>query len=117
MTTVEQIIWIVKIGTVSILLTDSSTIELHNLVLAPRCDLNFIFLGQFRKSEITYYDNSAVMTLIKDGKIIAYVKKNQNLFILELAQSRRDITTIKTVSIQPRVIAITGQGQSTHLVS
>ena len=110
MTAAGQVIWTEEIGIISISLADGSTIELHNVALAPGCDSNLIFLGQFQKSGITYHDKPAAMTLIKDGKVITHVKKNRNLFTLEFAQPGRAIATIKTVSIQPRAIAITGRG-------
>ena len=37
------------------------------------------------------------MTLMKDGKVIAFARKNQNLFIFKLVQSGRVMKTIKTV--------------------
>lgn len=58
------------------------------------------------------------MTLIKNGKVIVHTKRNQKLFTLKLAQSKKPmIATTKTISMQPRVIAIIGQGRPTHLVS
>lgn len=117
MTAAGQVIRTEEIGTVSIPLADGSTIELHNVALAPGCDLNLISLGQLRESGITYHDNPAAMTLMKDGKVIAHARKNRNLFTLELAQPGRAMATIKTVSIQLRTMAITGGGRPTHLVS
>ena len=117
MTAAEQVIRIKEIGTVSIPLADGSPIELHNVALAPGCDLNLISLGQLRESRITYHDNPAVITLMKDGKVIAHARKNQNLFTLKLAQPGRAMATIKTVSIQLKTMAITGGGRPTHLVS
>ena len=106
-----------EIGTVSIPLADGSKIELQNIALAPGCDSNLISLGQLRETEITFYDNPTAMTLMRNGKIIAQAKRDQNLFILELAQPGRAIVTIKIVSILPKAIAIQGRGQPTHLVS
>ena len=116
-TAAGQVIRTEEIGTVSIPLADGSTIELHNVALAPGCDSNLISLGQLRESGITYHDNPAAMTLMKDGKVIAHARRNRNLFTLELAQPGRAMATIKTVSIQPRAMAITGQGRLTHFVS
>lgn len=47
--------------------------------------LNSIFLYQLRDSEISFYDNSTFMTLMKDKKLIANAKKNYKIFILDVA--------------------------------
>lgn len=57
------------------------------------------------------------MTVMRNGKIIAHAKRDRNLFTLELAQPRRAMATIKTVSILPKAMAIHGRGRPTHLVS
>lgn len=102
----------------SIPLAYSRNIELQNVALASKCDLNLIFLSQLREIGITYHDNSIIMTLIKNDKVIVHVKRNQKLFILELAQPGKTMmATTKTISMQPRVIAMTGQGRPIHLVS
>lgn len=55
---------------------------------------------------------------MKNRKVIAYAKKNHNLFILKLVQPERTMVTIKIVSIQlVRVMTMIGQGQPTHLIS
>ena len=117
MTAVGQLIRTEEIGTVSIPLTDGSEIELQNVALAPGCDSNLIFLGQLRETGITFYDNLTVMTLMRNGKIIAQAKRDQNLFTLEFAQLGKAIATIKTVSILPKAMAIQRRGQPTHHVS
>ena len=117
MTAAGQVIRTEEIGNVSIPLADGSTIELHNVALAPGCDSNLISLGQLRESGITYHDNPVAMTLMKDGKVIPHARKNRNLFTLKLAQPGRAMATIKTVNIQPKAMAITGRGRPIHLVS
>lgn len=42
---VGQVIWSEEVGTVFIVLSDSTTVELHNLALTSNCDLNLISLG------------------------------------------------------------------------
>ena len=108
-TTTGQVIWIKEIGNVSIALTNNNKIELQNVALAPGGDSNLIFLGQLRETEITFYDDPTAMTLMRNGKIIAQAKRDQNLFILKLAQPKRAMTTIKTGSLLPKVIAIQKQ--------
>lgn len=51
---------------------------------------------------------------MRDGKGIAYIKKNRNLFILEFAQPRK---VISTININTNVITIYKQRQTTYFVS
>lgn len=74
------------------------------MVLAPKCDLNLISLGQLRESDIIYHDNPSIMTLMKSGKVIAHTRKNHNLFTLDLAVPDQIMLAIS------KAIAITGQG-------
>ena len=106
-----QVIQTEKIGTVSIPLTDGTTIELQNVTLALGCDSNLISLGQLRESGITYHNDPDSMTLMKNGSIIARAKRNHNLFTLDLAMPGQIMSAIS------RAMAITGRGRPTHLVS
>ena len=90
----SQIIYTKEIGTVLIILTGGNTIKLHNIVLVLGFDSNLISLGQFRKSRITYHDNLTTMMLMKDRKVIAEVKREQNLFTLNLAYPGKTIAII-----------------------
>lgn len=108
---IGQIIRIKEVGTISILLTGRRTIELHNVALAPNCDLNLISLEQLRESGILYHDNPSIMTLIRGGEIIAHFKKNYNLFILDKAMLGQVMSAIS------RAMTTTGREQPTHLVS
>ena len=110
-TAAGQVIRTEEIGTVSIPLTDGTTIELQNVALAPGCDSNLISLGQLRESGITYHDDPDSMTLMKSGSIIARAKRNHNLFTLDLAMPGQIMSAIS------RAMAITGRGRPTHLVS
>ena len=91
-----QIIYTKKIGTFLIILIGDNTIKLHNITLALGCDSHLISLGQLGKSGITYHDNLTTMTLIKDRKVIAEVKKEQNLFTLNLAYLKKTIAIINS---------------------
>lgn len=120
-TAVGQVIWIEKIGTVTIPLANGN-IELHNDVLARGCDSNLIWPSQLQETEITYHDNPTTMTLMQYRKVIDYTKRTWNLFPLDLAHLGRAMAvTIKpkamAIAGQARAIAITGQGRPTHLVS
>lgn len=46
------------------------------MALALDSDSNMISLGQFKKTEIIYYDNLIIMILMKYQKIITHTKKN-----------------------------------------
>lgn len=52
-TAAGEVIRTEEVGTVSIPLANGTTIELHNVALAPGCDSNLISLGQLRESGIT----------------------------------------------------------------
>ena len=110
-TAAGQIIQTEEIGTVSIPLVDGITTELQNVALAPECDSNLISLGQLWESGITYHDDLSLMTLMRGGRTIAHTKKSNNLFTLDLAMPGQIMSAIS------RVMAITSQGQPTHLVS
>lgn len=62
---VRQVIQIKDISTVSIPLACGDNIELYNVVLVTKCDLNQILLGQLYEAGIIYHDNQSTMTLIQ----------------------------------------------------
>lgn len=108
MTAAGQLIRSKEIGTVSIPLSDGTTIELHNVALAPECDSNLVSLGQLRESNITYHDSPTAMTLMRKGKVIAQAKRNQNLSTLNLASPGQAMS----VRSRPMAMAINGRGPS-----
>lgn len=58
------------------------------------------------------------MTLIRNGKVIADVNKERNLFTLDLADPRKAIAVIiPPGSIKYRALAMIRQRQPIHLVS
>lgn len=75
-------------------------IKFHNIALAPGYDLNLILLSQFWESGIIYHNSPTAMTLLKKSKIIAQAKKNQNLFILNLALQSQ------TISVKTKAMAV-----------
>lgn len=99
-----QILRVESIGTIAIPLADGSSLRLCDVAYAPDYDSNLIFLGQLCDSNINYVDNSEAMTLIEAGQRIAYVKRDRNLFILDLATPNK-------------AMQATGHGRPTHLVS
>ena len=68
-------------------------------------------LGQLQKSGITYYENSSIITLIRNDKTIANAKKNNNLFTFNLAKSDPIMSAIN------KIIIIISQVQPTQLIS
>lgn len=113
-TAAGQVIQTKEIGTVLIPLVGGNNIELHNVALAPGCNSNLISLRQLRESGITYYNDPAAMTLMRNGEVIARAKRDRNLFTLDLAQPRRVMTVVNK---RLKAMAITERGQLTHLVS
>lgn len=69
----------------SIPFADGCKIKLQNVALVLECDMSLMFFGQFREIKITFHNEPTAMTLIKNGKIIAQAKKDQNFFTLKLA--------------------------------
>lgn len=116
MTAAGQIIRTDEVGTVSIPIAGDTAIELHDVDFAPGCDSNLISLGQLRESGVTYQDDPTMMTLMKDGKIVAHAKRERNLFTLDLATSGKAMAII-LVRPKAKAMAITGRGQPSHLVS
>lgn len=109
-------IQIEKIGTILIPLLRRITIKLYNIALAPKCNSNLISFGKICKSRITYHDNLMTMILMRNGKVIAKVKREQNLFILDLTNPKKAIAVISPPN-KYHTIAMTGQECPTHLVS
>ena len=93
---VEQVIKIEKIGIISILLAKSNIIELHIIILAPKYNFNLISLSQLCKNRIKYYDNLMIITLIKNRKVITEAKREQNLFMFDLANLKKTMSIINS---------------------
>lgn len=91
---VGQIIQTEKIGTMTIPLAESSTIELHNIVLALGCNFNLILMGQICKSGILYHNNPTIMILMRNRKIIIEAKRERKLFMLNLIHSGKTMVII-----------------------
>lgn len=106
---VGQIIGTEEVGTLFIPLSGGTIVKIHNVALAPDCDSNLILLGQLQESGITYHDNSTLMILMRNGKVIAKAKRKWNVFIPNLA--------IPNQAMSAKVMAIRGKCHPTHLVS
>lgn len=90
-------------------MSGGTTVKIHNMALAPNCDLNLILLGQLREGGITYHYNPTLMTLMRNGKVVAKAKREWNLFIPNFAAPNQ--------AMSAKVIAIRGKGHPTYLVS
>lgn len=55
------------------------------MAYAPKCNSNLILLGQLRDNNIIYVDNKDAITLVQEGRIVVHVRRDQNLFIFDLA--------------------------------
>lgn len=95
-TVASQVIQTEQVGIVLIPL-NGRKIELQNVALAIKYIFNLIFLGQLQKSEISFHDNLVSMILIKNGKIIAQVRRSQNLFVLDLATPEKVMRVSHTI--------------------
>lgn len=78
----------------------------------------FGLLSQICKSRIIYHNNLITITLIKNEKIIAEAKKEQNLFIFDLMDSRIIMTIISlSNNTKDYAIVMTRQGRPISLVN
>lgn len=77
--------------------------KLYNVALVARYNLNLISLEQLRKSRITYYNNPMAIMLMKNGKVIIRVKRNEKLFTFDFVQFGK---VIIVVSKKPKIMAI-----------
>lgn len=111
MTAAGQVIQIKEIGTVSILLAGNTTIKLHNIALTLRYNSNLILLGQIQESDITYHNNTSIMTLLRSSKVIIHTRRSHNLFTLNLTMPGQIMSAIG------KAMVITGQGQPTHFIN
>lgn len=92
-----------------IVLADGASIELEGVALVLECKSNLIFLGQLRDNKITYHNENTHMLLTQDGLLIAKVRRDQNLFVLDLAILRK--------IMQTNAMMTTRQGRPIHLVN
>ena len=83
------------------------------MAYAPKCDSNLILLRQLRDSNITYVDNPDAMTLMPGGQAIAHARRDQNLFIFDLALPNK----VMQVMQLPRAMMTQGRRRPTHLIS
>lgn len=97
-----------KISTISILLLGKNTIGLYNITLALRYVTNLILFSQFCENRITYYNKLIRIILMRNEKFIIEAKKEQNLFILNLANLEKTIVVISPPSnIKHHAMALT----------
>lgn len=108
-----QIIRSEGVGTVQIALVNDKSIKLVEVTLITDCKSNLILLGQLRDNRITYHNNRSSIFLMQDGQPIAHVRRDRNLFILDIA------TTGKVIQVNANIQAmmITGHRKPTHLIS
>lgn len=131
-TAAGQVIRSEYVGTMVIPLKDGQSIKLERVTYTPDPNSNLISLGQLRESGIGYNDDPTSMTLRRGSEVIAYAKRNQNLFILDTVTVGKVMlatevvtttptappaTTSTTTPTKTRAMAISGRGRPTHLVS
>lgn len=71
----KKIIYLKKIGIVSIFLANRKFIKLLDIALVSEYNSNLISLEQLQKMGITFYDNPSYIILIKHGVVIVQVKR------------------------------------------
>lgn len=90
-----QVLYFKSIDTIAIFFVDKLSLKLNNIVYAPDCNSNLILLRQFWESDITSINNIEIITLIQAGLSITHIRKDQNLFILDLTSLNKVIQVIK----------------------
>lgn len=53
------------------------------------CKSNLIYLGQLQDTGFIYYDKPTKMILMRREKVVAYVRHNKNLFVLDLIKPKK----------------------------
>ena len=86
-----------QIGTVTLLLENSSNLTLTNTAYTPECNSNLISLGQLRETDISYHNHTKCMMLKQEGKTIGLATRRKNLFILNT-----QIAPSKTILVKSR---------------
>ena len=94
-----------QIGTITLLLENSSKLTLTNVVYTPEYDSKLISLGQLRETGISYHDHAECMVLKQEGKTIGLAIRRKNLFILNT-----QIAPSKTMLVK-------GRGRPTYRLS
>lgn len=103
-----------SIGTIAIPFANG-TVKLKGVAYAPDCDANLISLRQLCESNITFVNDKSHMKLMQGGRKVARAKRDQNLFVLELATPNKVIQV--TATNQQQAMTAQGRGRLTHLVS
>ena len=86
------------------------------MALVSKYNLILIFLGQLKESKITFYNNPTSMIQIKDRKIIIYIRKNWNFFILNLVMPKK-IIKINYKNLISYTIVLKKQKHFIYLIS
>lgn len=103
-------------GKVRIAFADGAVFELKEVALVSECESNFISLGQLCNRRISYQNKNPFIILMQDGVLIAQARKNQNLFILNLATPKKVMQANVTIN-NKHTIVIIGQRRPTYLVN
>lgn len=90
----KLVICIKKIDTTILLVTNDNNVKIYNISPISGCNSTLISSGRLRKTRIIFQKNHAAMKLMKQKKVITQAKKTLNLFILDLAHSKKAMFTI-----------------------
>lgn len=64
-------------------LENSLQLTLANVAYTPKCDSNFIFLGQLQETGISYHNYPKYMVLKRVENVIGSEIRKRNLFVLD----------------------------------
>ena len=108
----RQKLYAESIDTIAILLGNGLTFKLEGVAYAPKCDSKLVSLGQLHDSNINFVDNLDSMTLVHGGNPIVHMRRDQNLFILDLITPRKVLQVSNA-----KATATVSQNRPTHLIS
>ena len=79
--------------TINLSVNEKMIVNIENVNYILDCNSNLLSLTRFRQSEITYHDDDDYMSFRINEILVRKVKRKSNLFVLELADAERIMST------------------------
>lgn len=98
-----------EVATTHLPLENGFEITLSKFAFAPKCDSNFISLGQSRESGIPYHNHPKCMLPKQGGSIIGSAQRRKTLFVLDLKTNANKLMIVKA---RGRPTSLLSQDQS-----
>lgn len=98
-----------------IALANAVSIKLKGIALVLECKSNLISLKQLRDSKIIYHNKETHMLLTQNSLPITQVRRDQNLFVQDIAVPEKVIQT--NIASNKHAMMTTGRKKPTYLVN